>query len=67
MRGGLLEIAVFAVLSNQTVAVYLWEEKIRLYVLWLCMNRKEGVVGERCVLYNGRDHFDELVGEWNRM
>ena len=30
------------------------------------MNRKEGVVGERCVLYNGRDHFDELVGEGNR-
>ena len=30
------------------------------------MNRKEGVVGERCVVYNGRDHFDELVGEGNR-
>ena len=50
MRGGLLEIAVFAVLSNQIVAVYLWEEKSRLYVLRLCMNRKEGVVPGECAL-----------------
>ena len=58
--GGLVEIAIYAVLSNQAVVVSEVDEKRREYRVQTKVNVHEGVRGERCVVYNGRDHFDEL-------
>ena len=58
--GGLVEIAIYAVLSNQAVVVYEVDEKRREYRVQTKVNVHEGLRGQRCVVYNGRDHFDEL-------
>ena len=47
--GGLVEIAIYAVLSNQAVVVYEVDEERREYRVQTKVNVHEGVGGQRCV------------------